>query len=160
MTANVLPFHGLFNAKQLFVAGCQRLNAAGSETMHTVAEMLGFCFAEVADAMKKVVKCIPVIAGELVAVFFRYMDETIHILDRQLQCAGPCFYQKIEQILPADFELAELEESVSVEQYRQVVVRHSVLPDFPAPDVADCCAVSVSRLLFAQQPFVLDFCPQ
>lgn len=63
MTANVLPFHERFNAKQLFFAGCQRLNAAGSETVHAVAEMLGFGFAEVADAMKKVVECIPVIAG-------------------------------------------------------------------------------------------------
>ena len=63
MTANVLPFYDQFNAKQLFLIGCQRLNAAGSETVHAVAEMLGFGFTEVTDAMKKVVECIPVIAG-------------------------------------------------------------------------------------------------
>ena len=115
MTANVLPFHDRFNAKQLFFAGCQRLNAAGSETVHAVAEMLGFGFAEVAYAFEKGIKCIPIISGQRVGgVFFRYFDEAKHILDRQFQRAGPCFNQKIEEILPADFELAELEESISV----------------------------------------------
>lgn len=98
-----------------FLVGCQRLNAAGSETVHAVAEMLGSGFAKVADATEEVVEGIPVIAGQLVGVVFRYMDETIQILDRQLQRAGPCFNQKIEEILPADFELAELKESVFVE---------------------------------------------
>jgi len=40
-----------------------RLNPAGSEAVHTVAEMLGFGFAEVTDATEKVVEGIPVIAG-------------------------------------------------------------------------------------------------
>ena len=150
MTANVLPFDDRFNAKQLFLVGCQRLNAAGSETVHAVAEMLGFGFAEVAYAFEKGIKCIPIISGQRVGGgFFRYFDEAKHILDWQFQCTCPSFYQKIEEILPSDLELAELIESVSVEQYRQVVVRHSVLPDFPAPDVADFCVVSASRLLSA-----------
>lgn len=46
-----------------FLVGCQRLNAAGSETVHAVAEMLGFCFAEVADSIEKIVEGISVIAG-------------------------------------------------------------------------------------------------
>lgn len=133
-----------------FLVGCQRLNAAGSETVHAVAEMLGFGFAEVAYAFEKGIKCIPIISGQRVGgVFFRYFDEAKHILDWQFQCTCPSFYQKIEEILPSDLELAELIESVFVEQYRQVVVRHSVLPDFPAPDVADFCVVSASRLLSA-----------
>ena len=114
MTANVLPFHDRFNAKQLFFAGCQRLNAAGSETVHTVAEMLGFCFAEVAYAFEKGIKCIPIISGQQVGGVFRYFDETKHILDRQFQRAGPCFNQNIEEIFPAAFELAEFMESILV----------------------------------------------
>ncbi len=62
MTANVLPFPARFNAKQFFVS-YKRLNAAGSETVYTVAEMLGFCFAEVTDSIEKVVEGISVIAG-------------------------------------------------------------------------------------------------
>ena len=115
MTANVLPFHDRFNAKQVFVAGCQQLNAAGSETVHAVAEMLGFGFAEVAYAFEKGIKCIPIVSGQPVGGVFRYFDETKHILDRQFQRAGPCFNQNIEEIFPAGFELAELKESVSVE---------------------------------------------
>lgn len=116
MTANVLPFHDRFNANRFFWASCQRLNAAGSETVHAVAEMLGFCFAEVADAFEKGIKCIPIISAQRVGgVSFRYFDEAKHILDRQFQRAGPCFNQKIEEILSAAFELAEFKESISVQ---------------------------------------------
>ena len=99
-----------------FLVGCQRLNAAGSETVHTVAEMLGSGFAEVADPTEEIIKCIPIISGQRVGGgFFRYFDEAKHILDRQFQRAGPCFNQKIEEILPAAFELAEFKESISVQ---------------------------------------------
>ena len=98
-----------------FWASRQRLNAAGSETVHAVAEMLAFCFAEVADPTEEIIEGIPIISGQRVGGgFFRYFDEAKHILDRQFQRAGPCFNHKIEEILPADFELAELEESISV----------------------------------------------
>ena len=118
MTANVLPFHDRFNANQLFVAGCQRLNAAGSETVHAVAEMLGFGFAEVTNSIDKIVEgihVIRVISGQLIGVVFRYMNETNCLLYWQPQCTCPCFNQKIKEILPADFELAELKESIPVQ---------------------------------------------
>lgn len=100
----------------LFGANCQPRNSASAETVHAVAEMLGFCFAEVAYAFEKGIKCIPIISGQRVGgVFFRYFDEAKHLLDRQFQRAGPCFNQKIEQILPADFELAEFKKSISVQ---------------------------------------------
>ena len=76
MTANVLPFHDRLNAKRLFLASCQQLNAAGSKTVHTVAEMLAFCFAEVADPTEEIIEGIPVIAGQRVGGVFRYFDET------------------------------------------------------------------------------------
>ena len=81
MTANVLPFHGRFNAKQFFLVGFQRLNAAVSETVHAVAEMLGFCFAEVADPTEEIIEGIPIIFGQRVGGVFRYFDEATHILD-------------------------------------------------------------------------------
>ena len=83
--------------------------------MDTVAEMFGFCFAEVADPTKEIIEGIPIIFGQRVGGVFWYFDAATHILDRQLQRAGPCFNQKIEQILPADFELAEFKESISVQ---------------------------------------------
>lgn len=97
-----------------FLASCQRLNAAGSEAVHTVAEMLGSGFAKVAHTLEKGVECIPVVAGQLVGVVFRYFDAATHIPDWQRQCTGPCFNHKIEEIFPAVFELAELKESVTV----------------------------------------------
>lgn len=75
MTANVLPFYDQFNAKQLFLIGCQRLNAAGSETVHAVAEMLGFGFTEVTESIEKGAKCFPIISGQRVGVIFRNMNE-------------------------------------------------------------------------------------
>lgn len=159
MTANVLPFHDRFNANRFFWVSGQRLNVAGSETAHAVAEMFGFGFAEVADPTEEIIEGIPIIFGQRVGGVFRYFDEATHILDWQLQCTGPCFNHKIEEILPSGLELAKLEERVSVEQYRQMVVRNSVLTDFPAPDVTDRCVVSVSSLLLSQLSVVMNLCP-
>lgn len=54
-----------------FLVGCQRLNAAGSETVHTVAEMLGFGFAEVAHTIEKIVEGIQIIVGQRVGMVVR-----------------------------------------------------------------------------------------
>lgn len=115
MTANVLPFHDRFNAKQLFLPNVWRLNPAGSETVHTVTEMLGSGLAKIADTTEKIVKCIPIIWGQRVGVVFRYVSETTHIGDWQFQCTCPSFYQKIVEILPPYLEFTELNKCIPVQ---------------------------------------------
>ena len=86
--------------------------------MHTVAEMLGFCFAEVADSTEKIVEgIVPIIDSQLIGVVVRYVNETNCALYWQLQRACPSFDQIIVYIVPSDLECTEGEKSIPVEQY-------------------------------------------